>query len=64
MAASTLVNVLHAYDVQFERHHLKAALQLSEYSQELERWVKDQLGDDNLLTKDEITLYALCFLSS
>lgn len=58
MAASTLVNVLHAYDVQFERHHLKAALQLSEYSQELERWVKDQLGDDNLLTKDEITLFS------
>ncbi|KAJ2902968.1 hypothetical protein MKZ38_010620 [Zalerion maritima] len=61
MTEAGLDTVLRAYGVPFDDTALKSALQHPEHGPGLIAWAKDRLGSDNLLTRDELAMYAAIF---
>ncbi|KAF4913631.1 hypothetical protein CGCF415_v002655 [Colletotrichum fructicola] len=58
MDASTLESIARRYGMAIDRHTLQAALDDPEHGTAFTEWARLHLGPDNLLSKDELSLYS------
>ncbi|TDZ40706.1 hypothetical protein CTRI78_v010175 [Colletotrichum trifolii] len=58
MNASNLEIILRGYGIAIDRNTLQAALDDPEHGTAFTEWARVHLGPDNLLSKDELTLYS------
>ncbi|KAK2733844.1 hypothetical protein CKAH01_08258 [Colletotrichum kahawae] len=58
MDLSTLESIIRRYGMPIDRHTLQAALDDPEHGTAFTEWARLHLGADNLLSKDELSLYS------
>ncbi|WYZ41061.1 hypothetical protein EsH8_IV_001402 [Colletotrichum jinshuiense] len=58
MDVSKLENIVRSYGIAIDRHTLQAALDDPEHGTAFAEWARVHLGPDNLLSKDELSLYS------